>query len=508
VEKPAAVYDEDGLFALISPPPRFPFSGNFSTMEPRGGRIGKSPLTAPRPLALLKLLIACTAMFGVLAAPVAPAFAQGDEGISIIRDTEIEEILHQDADPIFIAAGLNPKSTQIHIVSDKTLNASSTAGEHLFLNTGLIMETKSPNQLMGVIAHETGHIAGGHAARSGAIGRAALTPMILSIGLGVLAALAGSPDGAAALVFSSGYFGEISVLGFSREQESRADQAAATYLEKAGVSGRGLVEFFNNFRYQEVFDDEKKFPFFRDHPLTDDRIEALSSRVAQQPHYSEVDTPEAIARHAVMQAKLKGFLYGAGQTLADYPETDTSFPARYARAIALYRQTETQPALTAIDALIAEQPNNPYLWELKGQVLFEAGRAKDAEPAHRRSVELKPDAPLLRINLGQTLLAVNDASKVDEAIAQIRRSLGQEPDNALGWRLLSEAYDSKGDAGMARLTAAEEQFYLGQLLEARTFAVHARELLKKDSPEWRRATDIIFASKPTPAQLKELGVAG
>ncbi len=447
-------------------------------------------------------------MAGVLATPVSQAFAQDSGGVSVIRDTEIEEILHQDSDPVFVAAGLNPQSVQIHLISDPQLNAFSTAGEQLFINTGLILETKTPNQLVGVVAHETGHIAGGHVARSGAMGRAALGPMLVGIGLGVLAALAGAPDAAAGLVFSSTYFGEISVLGYSREQESRADQAAATYLEKAGLSGRGLVEFFNNFRYQEVFDDEKKFPFFRDHPLTDDRIEALSTRVEQQAHYGATDTPEAIARHALMKAKLEGFLSGAGQVMADYPPSDTSFPARYARAIALYRQTDTEPALKAIEALITEQPNNPYLWELKGQVLFEAGRAREAEPAHRRSVELKPSAPLLRINLGQTLIAVNDPAKLDEAVAQIRRAMGQEPDNALGWRLLSEAYDAKGDPGLARLAAAEQNFYLGQLLEARTFAVHARELLKRDSPEWRRATDIILASKPTAAQLKELGVTG
>jgi predicted Zn-dependent protease len=438
----------------------------------------------------------------------APARAQGDQAISVIRDTEIEEILHEDADPVFVAAGLDPKAVQIHIMEDPELNAFAFGGQQLYVFTGLIHEAKTPNELIGVLAHETGHIAGGHIARSGAMGHAAMGPMLVSIGLGVLAALAGSPDAAAALVFSSTYFGELSVLGYSREQESRADQAAATYLEKAGMSGRGLVEFFNNFRYQEVFDDERKFPFFRSHPLTDDRIEALTARVVREPHYNAVDPPDAVARHALMQAKLEGFLDGAVQVMADYPPSDMSFPARYARAIALYRETETEPALKAIDSLIADQPDNPYLWELKGQVLFEAGRAKEAEPAHRRSVELKPDAPLLRINLGQTLIAVNTPAKVDEAVSQIRRGLGQEPDNALGWRLLAEAYDAKGDPGLARLAAAEQNFHLGQLLEARTFAYHARELLKKGSPEWRRATDIILASRPTPAQLKELGVNG
>jgi predicted Zn-dependent protease len=465
-------------------------------------------VNAATPLSRLRAAVGSLALAAALAAPVSASFAQDQPSISLIRDTEIEEILHEDADPIFVAAGLNPKSVQIHIVSDQDMNAFSAGGLQLFLNTGLIIQTQTPNQLTGVIAHETGHIAGGHIARSGAAGRAALAPLLLGIGLGVLAAAAGSPDAAAGLVFSSGYFAELSILGYSREQEFRADQAAVTYLEKAGESGRGLVDFFNNFRYQEVFDDEKKFPFFRDHPLTDDRIDALEARVNQQPHVGAVDSPEAIAKHAIMRAKLEGFLNGAGPTLVEYPETDQSFAARYARAIAYYKETETDRALGAIDALIAEQPKDPYLWELKGQVLFDAGRAKEAEPAHRRSVELKPGAPLLKINLGETLIALNDPTRLNEAIGVIQSALGEEHDNPQAWRLLSQAYDSKGDGGMARLAAAEQNFYLGQLLEARTFAVNARDLLKKDSPEWRRANDIILASKPTPDQLKKIGGAG
>jgi predicted Zn-dependent protease len=148
------------------------------------------------------------------------------------------------------------------------------------------------------------------------------------------------------------------------------------------------------------------------------------------------------------------------------------------------------------------------LWELKGQVLFEAGHPKEAEPAHRRSVELKPDAPLLHINLGQTLIALNDPKRLDEAIDQIKQAMAVEPDNALGWRLLAEAYDSQGHDGMARLATAEQNFYLGQMTDARVFALRARLLLKKDSPEWRRATDIILASKPTADDLKVMAAQG
>lgn len=461
-----------------------------------------------RPLRHLRAAVGLLATVSALAFAPAPAAAQDDGGVSIIRDTEIEAILRQDCDPIFVAAGLTPQNVQIHIVGDKELNAFSAAGQQVFLNTGLIIETKSPNQLIGVIAHETGHIAGGHIARSGEMGRSGIAPLILGMGLGVLAAIAGAPDAAAGLIYSSSYFAQLSVLGYSRVQESAADQAAVTFLEKSGQSGEGLVEFFNNFRYQEVFSDEKKYPFFRDHPLSDDRIEALTARVTAQPHYHVVDSPEAIAKHEIMKAKLEAFLNAPQQTFIQYPETNTSFPARYARAIAYYKELETDKAIRAIDALIAEQPNNPYLWELKGQVYFEAGRPKDAEPAHRRSVELKPDAPLLRINLGQTLVATEDKNKLDEAISEINRALTEEPDNALGWRLLSEAYDAKGEAGRARLAAAEQNFYLGQMKDARVFALRARDLLKKDTPEWRRATDIVLASKPSPQELQEINHPG
>lgn len=461
-----------------------------------------------RPLRLLRATVGALAVLSAAAMPTANAYAQEDGGVSIIRDTEVEAILRRDSDPIFIAAGLDPKSVQIHLIGDKELNAFSAAGQQVFLNTGLIIEAKTPNQLIGVIAHETGHIAGGHIARSGEMGKAGIAPLLLGIGLGILAAAAGAPDAAAGLIYSSTYFSQLSILGYSRVQESAADQAALTYLEKSGQSGQGLVDFFNNFRYQEVFSDAKKYPFFRDHPLSDERIEALTTRATQQPHFRAVDTPEALAEHAIMKAKLEAFLNPPQQTFVEYPEADHSYPARYARAIAYYRETETDKAIKAIDALITEQPNNPYLYELKGQVLFEAGRPKEAEPAHRRSVELKPDAPLLRINLGQTLIAMDDKTKLDEAITDINRALTVEPDNALGWRLLSEAYDTKGMDGEARLATAEQNFYLGQMQDARTFAIRARQLLKRDTPEWRRATDIVLSSKPTPDELKEINQHG
>lgn len=442
-----------------------------------------------RPPRIARGLVGLTAAIGLLLP--ASVTAQGQPPISMVRDAEIEETLRAEATPIFKAAGLNPDNIEIHMVGDKELNAFVAGGQQLFLNTGLIIRTKNPDELMGVIAHETGHIAGGHLARSDEGSKGAVATYVATLGLGILAALSGAPDAAAGLMYSSSYFATLNMLGYTRTQESSADQAAAKYLDAAGVSGKGLVEFFNNFRYQEVFSDARKEPYFRSHPISSQRIDALANVVKDKPNYGKVDTPEAQAAHDVMVAKLKAFINYPQQTLNDYPETDQSFPARYARAIAAYRDLKTDDAIKQIDALIADHPQNPYLYELKGQVLYEAGRIKESEQPHRKSVELKPKAPLLRINLGQTLVALNDDSRLDEAIDTLRKAVDEAPDEPMAWRLLSQAYDRKNEPGLARLAAAEQNYALGQMPAARDFAGRARELLTKDTPQWRRANDIV-----------------
>ena len=428
------------------------------------------------------------------------------EGVSQIRDTEIEDILHRDAEPILRAAGIDPKTVEIVLVGSKDLNAF--AGPRVMgFNTGLILESGNPNELQGVIAHEVGHLAAGHSARSGDMNKAGMRPFLLTMGLGVLAALAGSPEAAAGLVGSAGYFGTLGALGYSREQEARADQAGATLLDKAGLSGKGLAEFFDNFRYQEVFDEARRYGYFRSHPISSDRVESLRTKVAKQPHFETADTAEAIAEHAIMKAKLDGFI-NPQMAIAKYDEKATDYPSRYARAIAYYQLKEPDRALKLIDALLTEQPNNPYLWELKGQILFEFARTKEAEAPQRRSVELRPDAPLLRINLGQTLIAQDQPAKVKEGVEELRRALRNEEDNPVAWRLLAEGYATLGEDGMARLATAEANFYIGDLQMAKVFAMRAREKLDRGSPSWRRATDIVLAAAPTRDDLKELAREG
>jgi predicted Zn-dependent protease len=434
------------------------------------------------------------------------AAAQLGPGETLIRDTEIEEILHRDVAPIFQAAGIDPKGIQIVLIGSKEINAFAAPGV-MGVNTATILQAKNPNELQGVMAHEVGHLAGGHSFRSADYSRAGMVPMILTMGLGVLAALAGSGDAAAGLISSAPYFGALGAAGYGREQESRADQAGATLMEKAGLSGRGLADFLDNFRYQEVFAQYRRYRYFIDHPLSSDRIEALQNRVAALPHYNAKDSPEALSEHEIMKAKLDGFL-NPQLTLTKYDEKDMSYPARYARAIAYYQLKEPDKALKRIDALLAEQPNNPYLWELKGQILFEYGRGKEAEAPQRKSVELKPDAPLLRINLGQTLIALDDKTKVEEGVAELQKALLKEDDNAEAWRMLAEAYDKEGKDGLARLATAEFNYNIGNLKDARVFAMRAREKLARNTPEWRRATDIVLVSKPSKDDLKDLASEG
>lgn len=460
------------------------------------------PRTTPRS-GLSRRLRSAACLAAVLSGMAAlPVRAQG-AAPQLIRDTEIEEIIHQECDPIFKAAGLG--KVTILLVQDNDVNAATINGQTMLLNTGTILKAETPGQLQGVMAHESGHAARGDVLRAqGEAARTGLAPMILTLALGVLAAAAGSPGAGLAVASSAPTFGQLGSLGYTREMESRADEAAVTYLEKAGYSAKGLVDFFEESRYQEVFSEARRYRFFVDHPISSDRVVSVRRRAEAQPHYNTPEDPALIERFEIMKAKLKAFTDYPQSTFTAYTEKDTSFPARYARAIAYYKQLDTDHAIGLINGLIVDFPADPYLYELKGQVYFESGRAKEAEAAHAKAVALKPDAPLLRVNLAQAMLAQDTATRADDALPHLRRALAVEDDNTFAWRLMSQAYDAKGEAGPARLAAAEEKYSVGDKVGARVFALRARELLPHDTPQWRRATDIVLVSNPSGDDLKAL----
>jgi predicted Zn-dependent protease len=434
-----------------------------------------------------------------LLAFAAPAAAQGQP--SIIRDVEIEETLRVYARPAIEAAGLNPSEIQIALIGDPSINAFVTNGQKIFVHTGLIQRARNPNEIIGVLAHETGHIAGGHLARNREAMSYAMRPAMISIGLGLLAIAAGAPDAGAALIGGAPQFAQASFVRHTQVQESAADQAGAQYLEASGQSGRGLIDFFNREFRPNEFAVRRVPAYMVTHPFTSDRIEALRQRVENSEHNSATDTPDSLRRFAFMQAKLTGFIEPLNRTLQLYPETDVSQPARYARAIAYCgcgvasKVPDLPRARAEIGALIAADPRNPFFQELAGQILFENGRSEEAVPFHRRALELRPREALLQINLARALLAVNGRAGADEAIRLLQQALQTEPDNAFGWRELASAHDVRGEDGLARLASAEMAYAVGDMGRALSFAERARRTLPQGTASWQRASDIVASAQ-------------
>lgn len=433
------------------------------------------------------------------------AFTQEAAAEGLIRDAEIEQTLRVYATPVWRAAGINPDDVRIFIVNDSTLNAYVSGGQNIFVHTGLLLAADNPNEIIGVLAHETGHIAGGHLARSGPAMQQAMGPMLISIGLGVLAIAAGAPQAGAALISGSQAFAMGNFVRFTQVQESSADQAAATFLEESDQSGRGLIDFFNKNLRQYEFSTRHIPPYLQTHPFSTDRVEALRQRVSQAAHYSAQDTPDNIRRFQFMQAKLVGFIQNQGQTMARYPLTDHSQPARYARAVAYYRVADLPSARAELNSLIAEDPNNPYFQELMGQILFENGRAAESVPFHRRSVELAPNQPLLLINLARAYDGEGRAG-ADQAIPILQQAIRIEPDNAYAWRELAQARDMRGEEALAELASAEQNFSLGDYGAALSFAERARRTLPQNTVDYQRASDIVnFAGDHVADQMRRQG---
>lgn len=419
----------------------------------------------------------------------APAFAQ-----SLLRDTEIEETMQDYTTPILRAAGLSPSAVDIYLVNDPSLNAFVTRGQNIFLHSGIILQSDTPNQLKGVIAHEAGHIAGGHIVRSDYGNRSAYGAMLIAAGVGLAAILAGEGSAGALILGGSQQFGAIEALAYSRVNESAADQYAAQYMEATGQSAQGLIDFFDRFRAQEVLSNARRYPYFRGHPLSSDRIDALRERVEESPYTNVTDTEVEQHRLEMAKAKLRGFLEGPQVVFSKYPPDDQSQPARYARAVAHYRAADLRNAIREIDSLITEEADNPYFHELKAQILYESGqREKAIEPA-RKALELKPNAPLLEIALAQSLLETSDRSNVNEAIDLLKSALTVEQGNSYAWYTLSRAYGELGQDALAKYAVAEQAYAVGDLQRARSFAQRAQEDLVRGDPQWRRASDIIVVS--------------
>ena len=433
----------------------------------------------------------------------APALA-----VSVARDTEIEEFLWGETRPVLKAAGVDPNAVHIYLVSDNVFNAFVSGGQNIFVTTGLLDQLDTPNQLLGVLAHETGHIAGGHLARSSDDMMNEATPFLITMLAGLAAMLAGEGQAGMGIIMGAQQAMQRAVLGYSRVQESSADQAAISFLDRIHKSGRGMIETFEKMSQQELLTDRMQDPYARSHPMSRDRMASLETRVEASPYNENVDTPDEIANFKMIQAKVRGFMDDPQTTLRRYPGNDNSEPARYARAVAYYRIPDFPSANREIDSLIAAHPDNPYFWELKGQIVAEQRDFAGAAAAFEKSVKLKPNAPLLQVNLGATLVALEDQRTMPKARDVLVDSLRRDNTNAFAWLQLSFAYAALGDEGMAALSMAEQRFNTGRYGDAIRFAMRAREMLPKGSREQSRADDIVVIAEGQAAKSGRNGRGG
>jgi predicted Zn-dependent protease len=432
------------------------------------------------------------------------------QGIPLIRDAEIENLLKDYSRPIFRAAGLGSHIT-VRIVKADNFNAFVIDGNNVYINHGTLMQAKTPNQVIGVIAHETGHIVGGHlAALRARIARDQTKAALFTI-LGIGAMVAGAASGrdsgrdmsnlGIGVGMGSQELLMRSILSERRSQESSADQAGMRFLEATHQSGRGMLETFEYFAQQEYISANYQDVYVRSHPVAADRIARLRELVLKSPYVDVKDPPELQLRHDLVRAKISGYLETPSAVLNRYPLRDTSLTARYARAIADNCSGKCDKAIGEVDALIREMPNNPYFWEVKGDMHYWSGKYREALAPLRKALQLAGgNEPLIQVELAQSLLGLEDRSVLEEALTLLRRAVASDPSNATAYNLMGSALARKGDAFLPQAEAATAQarFSEGNIKEAQLFARRALTKLPPGSPEWLRADDIVKYKQPKP----------
>jgi predicted Zn-dependent protease len=449
----------------------------------------------------------CVALLtaAALAAASVPAHAQGTGGLPVIRDAETEQLLRDYTQPILRTAGLAQQNIHVVIINDRNFNAFVADGKRIFVNAGALMEAQTPNQVIGVLAHETGHIAGGHLSKMREQIAAATTQSIIAMLLGVGAMVAGaraggnSGLGTAGQAMISGPQEAIrrSLLAYVRAQEEQADRGGVKFLTATGQSAKGMYDTFKRLADQMLYMTSQADPYLQTHPMPTERVAALGELAKSSPYWDKKDSPELQLRHDLMRAKLYGFMDRPDSVARRYPASDTSLPARYARAISGYRHGDLRDAGAQIDALIQAQPNNPYFHELKGQALLESGHAAAAIAPLRRAIQLAPNPALIQVLLGQALVAANDPKLADEAVSTLRTAMAREPEMPEGYTQLAMAYGRKGDLAQADLASAQAAAARGDMKTARGLAARAKTRFAVGTPGWVKADDIV-SSKPSP----------
>jgi predicted Zn-dependent protease len=449
----------------------------------------------PHPLAF------CLALLAGLLFAVQPVAAQ-----SILRDAETEELLKDMAAPLIEASELEPGNVELVLINDGSINAFVAGGQAIYVHSGLIGAAETANEVQGVLAHELGHITAGHAVRFEERTKAANNISILSLLLGVGAALAGAGDAAMGVIAAGQQAAMGSFLSFNRDQEAATDLAGVRYLSGAGITGKGMIAFFEKLRGNEIragYSQSDEAGYARTHPLTGDRIQVLRGLLDKDAAWDTPPDPALQERFMRARAKLFGYLSEPRRTLNVYPPSDTSVSARYARAYAYHKDARVDMALAEADALLAAEPDNPWFLELKGQVLLESGRPRDALGPLRRATDLTRAHPLIAGMLGHALIATEDPAYFPEAEQVLRASVQKDRYNPFAWYQLGVVYEARGDVPRARLASAEVQVMKRQYPQALANAQAAEASLPYGSPDWIRAQDVALEARAELERLRD-----
>ena len=456
------------------------------------GSIGAGMADATRPRLrahfLVRILMLLTLAF---AATAQPAAAQ-----SILRDAETEALFNEMSRPLIEAAGLTPDNVKIVLVHDRSINAFVAGGQIVYMHSGLIAAADNANEVQGVIAHELGHITGGHVLRFHEGVKVATGIMLLSLVLGAAAMAAGAGEAGAGIMAAGQQAAMGKFLAFTRTQESAADAAGASFLTKSGISGKGSLGFFKKLQNQEFrYAIPQEDSYARTHPLSGERMAALEQVYKAAPSWETKTDPGLEARFQRVKAKLFGFVDDPKRTLQKYPESDKSVPARYARAYAWHKTAYPERALEEVDALLRDNPNDPFYLELRGQVLLESGRPEEALASLRTAVQRAPDQPLISALFGHALIATEKPQNFDEAKRVLKAAIGRDNSNPFAWYQLGIVYDREGDSARAALATAERYNLEGQPRLALANAEHALRSIPTGTPDWLRAQDIAMVSR-------------
>jgi predicted Zn-dependent protease len=436
----------------------------------------------------------------------AAAIAQPLAAQSVLRDAETEALLNDMAAPLVEASELEPGNVELVLINDGSINAFVAGGQAIYVHAGLINAADTANEVQGVLAHELGHITAGHVIRFGERTKAANGISILSLLVGVAAALAGAGDAAMGAIMAGQQAAIGSFLSYNRDQEASTDLAGARYLSGAGISGRGMISFFEklrNFEIRRGYSQSDDAAYGRTHPLSGDRVQTLRNLLAEDPAWETPDDAALQERFLRAKAKLYGYLADPRRTLTFFPPSDTSIPARYARAYAYHKEARVDLALAEADALLAAEPENPYFLELKGQVLLESGRPIEALDPLRRATELSRAHPLIAGIFGHALIATENQANYPEAERVLRAAVSKDRYNPFAWYQLGVVYAASGDIPRARLASAEQLVMNRRFPEALQNAQAAEASLPYGSPDWLRAQDVALEARAELERLRD-----